>query len=79
MDKQDAKMLADGYALETQPGGGRQWSKPMSMVDGTFAAERMRTGKWGKKTKPIIVGDVVRTIEVPEEGHAVARSASSTS
>jgi len=70
MDKQDAKMLADGYTLETRPGGGRTWSKPMSEEEGAYAAERMRTGNWGKKTKTIIVGDDVRTIEVSEEGHA---------
>ena len=70
MDNQDAKMLEDGYTLETRPGGGRTWSKPMSMEEGAYAAERMRTGNWGKKTKTIIVGDDVRTIEVSEEGHA---------
>ena len=36
----------------------------MSMEDGTYAAERTRTGKWGEQTKPIIVGNDVRTIEV---------------
>lgn len=42
----------------------------MSMEEGAYAAERMRTGNWGKKTKTIIVGDDVRTIEVSEEGYA---------
>jgi len=78
MDKQDAKMLGDDYALETQPGGGRQWSKPISMKDYTYAAERTRTGKWGTKTDPIIGVNDVRTIEVLKKCHAVDISASST-
>ena len=50
----------------------------MSMEDYTYAAERTRTGKWGKKTDPIIGENDVRTIEVPEKCHAVDSSASST-